>query len=69
MRKSAHLKKLSVVPDKDVCFTQTFFPFYIEIIMRNIEGFPEIKVGGHNINNLRCADDPVLIAKNKEDLQ
>ncbi|GFO16572.1 catenin (cadherin-associated protein), alpha 3 [Plakobranchus ocellatus] len=28
-----------------------------------------IKVGGQNINNLRYADDTVLIAENKEDLQ
>ncbi|GFO08077.1 RNA-directed DNA polymerase from mobile element jockey [Plakobranchus ocellatus] len=30
---------------------------------------PGIKVGGQNINNLRYADDTVLIAENKEDLQ
>ncbi|GFO27553.1 catenin (cadherin-associated protein), alpha 3 [Plakobranchus ocellatus] len=34
--------------------------------IRNERG---IKVGGQNINNLRYADDTVLIAENKEDLQ
>ena len=37
--------------------------------MRNLEGHPGIKVGGHNINNLRYADDTILIAENREDLQ
>ncbi|GFN78228.1 retrovirus-related pol polyprotein from type-1 retrotransposable element r2 [Plakobranchus ocellatus] len=42
---------------------------YSEIIMRNLENHPGIKVSGHNINNLRYVDDTVLIAENKEDLQ
>ncbi|GFO46479.1 hypothetical protein PoB_007298400 [Plakobranchus ocellatus] len=37
--------------------------------MRNLENHPGIKVGGQNINNLRYADDTVLIPENKEDLQ
>ncbi|GFO07977.1 hypothetical protein PoB_003448200 [Plakobranchus ocellatus] len=37
--------------------------------MRNLENRPRIKVGGQNINNLGYADDTVLIAENKEDLQ
>ncbi|XP_063596221.1 uncharacterized protein LOC134773075 [Penaeus indicus] len=41
----------------------------IEIIMRNIEGMPGAMVGGQNINNLRYADDTVLIVGNEEDLQ
>ncbi|GFO45488.1 retrovirus-related pol polyprotein from type-1 retrotransposable element r2 [Plakobranchus ocellatus] len=45
------------------------FFLYNEIIMRNLENHPGIKVGGQNINNLRYADDTVLIAENKEDLQ
>ncbi|GFO11605.1 retrovirus-related pol polyprotein from type-1 retrotransposable element r2 [Plakobranchus ocellatus] len=45
------------------------FSLYSEIIMRNLENHPGIKVGGQNINNLRYADDTVLIAENKEDLQ
>ncbi|GFO35533.1 RNA-directed DNA polymerase from mobile element jockey [Plakobranchus ocellatus] len=38
------------------------FSLYSEIIMRNSENHPGIKVGGQNINNLRYAE-------NKEDLQ
>ncbi|GFO09658.1 endonuclease-reverse transcriptase, partial [Plakobranchus ocellatus] len=45
------------------------FSLYSEIIMRNLENHPGIKVGGQNINNLRYADNTVLIAENKEDLQ
>ena len=37
--------------------------------MRNLEDHPGIKVGGHNINNLRYADDTVLIAESRKDLQ
>ena len=36
--------------------------------MRNLEGYTEIKVGRHNVNDLRYANVTVLIAKNKEDL-
>ena len=35
--------------------------------MRNL-GYPEIKVGGPNVNILRYTDDTILIAQ-KEDLQ
>ncbi|GFN96885.1 endonuclease-reverse transcriptase [Plakobranchus ocellatus] len=45
------------------------FCLYSEIIMRNLENHPGIKVGGLNINSLRYTDDTVLIAENKEDLQ
>ncbi|GFR58388.1 endonuclease-reverse transcriptase [Elysia marginata] len=37
--------------------------------MRHIEDYPGIKVVGHNIKNLRYADDTVLIAENESDLQ
>jgi hypothetical protein len=45
------------------------FSLYSEIIMRNLEGMLGISVGGININNLRYADDTILIATNEEDLQ
>ena len=38
-------------------------------VLLNIEGQPGIRVGGHNINNLRYADDTVLISENEKDLQ
>ncbi|GFR97409.1 retrovirus-related Pol polyprotein from type-2 retrotransposable element R2DM [Elysia marginata] len=37
--------------------------------MQNLENCPGIKVGGYNVNNIRYADDTVLIAENKDDLQ
>ena len=42
------------------------FSLYSEIIMQNLEGNPGIKVGGHNLNNLRHADDTVLMPKIKK---
>ena len=45
------------------------FSLCSEIIMRNIEGQPGIRMGGHNINNLRYADDTVLISENEKDLK
>ena len=45
------------------------FNLYSEVIMRNLEKHPGIKVGGKNVNNLRYADDTVLIAENEKDLQ
>ncbi|GFO06013.1 endonuclease-reverse transcriptase [Plakobranchus ocellatus] len=45
------------------------FSLYSDIIMRNLGNHPGIKVGGQNKNNLRYADDTVLLAENKEDLQ
>ena len=46
-------------------------PFSIssEIIMRALEGMPGIKVGGYNKNNIRYADDTVLMADNEKELQ
>ncbi|GFS12153.1 endonuclease-reverse transcriptase [Elysia marginata] len=45
------------------------FSLHSEIIMQNLENCPLIKVGGYNVNNIRYADDTVLIAENKDDLQ
>lgn len=45
------------------------FNIYSEIILRNIEHLDGIKVGGKNINNLRYADDTVLIAESDSALQ
>ena len=38
------------------------FSLYSEIIMREISDMKGIIVGGQNINNLRYADDTVLLA-------
>ena len=45
------------------------FSLYSEIILRDIEGVEGIKIGGVNINNIRYADDTVLIADSREKLQ
>ena len=45
------------------------FSLYSKIIMQNLDGNQGINVGGHNLNNLRHADDTALMPENKEDLQ
>ena len=45
------------------------FSLYSEMIMRQIEEIEGLKIGGHNINNLRYADDTVLTADSEEKLQ
>ena len=43
------------------------FSIYSEIIMRALECMPGIKVIGYNMNNIRYADDTVLIADNENE--
>ena len=45
------------------------FNLYQETIMRGITDMEGIKVGGHNLNNIRYADDTVLIATSEIQLQ
>ena len=48
------------------------FNFYAEYIMRNAgleEAQAGIKIAGRNINNLRYADDTILMAESEEDLR
>ena len=48
------------------------FNFYIEYIMRNAgleEAQAGIKIAGRNINNLRYADDTILMAESEEELK
>ena len=45
------------------------FSLYGEFIMRDAEGVGGVKVGGQNVNNIRYADDTVLIADSEEGLQ
>ena len=44
------------------------FNIYTEFIFRESEELTGINIGGKNINNLRYADDTVLMANNNEDL-
>ena len=48
------------------------FNLYAEYIMQNArldEAQAGIKISGRNINNLRYADDTVLMAENEEELR
>ena len=48
------------------------FNLYAEYIMRNAgleEAQAEIKIAGRNINNLRYADDTILMAESEEELK
>ncbi|XP_042883267.1 uncharacterized protein LOC122260182 [Penaeus japonicus] len=45
------------------------FNLYSEMILRQLEDMPGFILGGHNINNLRYADDTVLIAESRDNLQ
>ena len=45
------------------------FNLYTEMIFRHIEEITGVVVGGININNLRYADDTVLLAESEEGLQ
>ena len=45
------------------------FNLHSEIILRKFQGFAGVKVEGININNIRYADDTVLIAYSEKDLQ
>ena len=45
------------------------FTLYGEVIMREIETIEGFSIGGRNLNNVRYADDTVLIADSVEKLQ
>ena len=45
------------------------FNLYSEVILRDIKDMPGAKIDGVNINNVRYADDTVIIAENEKDLQ
>ena len=55
--------------DRAAFFSSGLFNSYSEIIIRNIKHHEGVRVGGENINNLRYADDTVLIADSEEKLQ
>ena len=50
-------------------FSLELFSIYSEMTLGNIKHHAGVRVGGNNINNLRYADDTVLIADSEENLQ
>ena len=64
--------KLGKEYDTAVYFHPTYFYLYAEYIMRNAgldEAQAGIKIARRNINNLRYADDTILMTENKEELK
>ena len=47
----------------------SLFNLYPEHIFWQVDELPGVKIGGRNFNNLRYADDTVLLAETEEDLQ
>ena len=52
-----------------MCLLPDLFSIYGEMILRSIMGVEGISTGGVNINNIRYADDTVIMADNTEKLQ
>ena len=45
------------------------FALYTEMIMMELDGMDGFRIGGTVVNNLRYADDTVIIAESEEQLQ
>ena len=58
---------------RQVCMLSSYlFNLYAEYIMQNArldEAQADIKIAGRNINNLRHADDAILMAESKKELK
>ena len=53
-----------------LCHPPILFNLYSEYMMKDmVENMPGIKINGHNVNNLRYADDAVFIADGEEKWQ
>jgi len=50
-------------------FSPDLINLYGEVILRELDGMPGFVIGGHNVNNIRYADDTVLLAESQEKLQ
>ena len=54
---------------QDCVLSLFMFKLYIEHILRKTNHIPWVKINWHNINNLKYADDTVLIAEDEASLQ
>ena len=57
---------------QDCILSPCFFNLYAEYILRNVgleEAQTRIKIARRNINNLRYADDTILMAESEEELK
>ena len=50
-------------------FSPDFFNLYSKLILKELEGMQGFVIGGHSMNDLRYADDTVLISESAEKLQ
>ena len=62
-------KKNKYIDSKENRQSDRCIQVYTECIFNSIEGMPGINISGNIVNNLRYADDTVLIADNEQDLQ
>ncbi|XP_063594349.1 uncharacterized protein LOC134771333 [Penaeus indicus] len=62
-------QKIGRVVRQGCVLSPDLFSIYSEIIMHSLECLNGIKIDGNNINNLRYADDTVLLAETEEYLQ
>ena len=60
---------LKEVYAKGASFPPTYLNIYTEFIFRESNDLVRICIHGHNINNIRYADDTALMANNQEQLQ
>ena len=67
-----HCFKIGTGVHQGCILSPCLFNFYAEYIMRNA-GLEEtqagIKIAGRNINNLRYADETILMAESEEELE
>ena len=67
-----HGSKLGKEYNKAIYWSSCLFNLYAEYIMQNArldESQAGIKTAGGNINNLRYADDTILMAESEEELK
>ncbi|GFR71093.1 RNA-directed DNA polymerase from mobile element jockey [Elysia marginata] len=67
--KEQNSKKIDQFRPISLLNLEAIFNLFTEYIFRTIDNIPGLTVGGININNLRYADDTVMLAENEDDLQ